>query len=151
MELYVVLGILIIAVFAASFYFNRTPAKVVDQQSKDKDKVKPELSEEEKKVRADNRNLELAALTLPTTFPDELIIYFGSQTGNSEKFAHVLDKEASQIGINSKVVDIEKFTPEEFASHKLAILVLATHYEGDPTDTAKAFHKWLKNSVKSEN
>jgi NADPH-ferrihemoprotein reductase len=30
-------------------------------------------------------------------------------------------------------------------------LVLATHYEGDPTDNAKAFHKWLKNSVKSEN
>lgn len=49
MELYVVLGILIIAVFAASFYFNRKPAKVVDQQSKEKDKVKPELSAEEKK------------------------------------------------------------------------------------------------------
>ena len=49
MELYIVFGILLIAVFAASFYLNRKPAKVVDQQSKDKDKVKVELSAEEKK------------------------------------------------------------------------------------------------------
>ncbi len=49
MELYVVFGILLIAVFAASFYLNRKPAKVADQQSKDKEKVKVELSAEEKK------------------------------------------------------------------------------------------------------
>jgi NADPH-ferrihemoprotein reductase len=35
------------------------------------------------------------------------------------------------------VVDLEKFTPVDFTKHKLAILVLATHYEGDPTDNAK--------------
>jgi NADPH-ferrihemoprotein reductase len=29
-------------------------------------------------------------------------------------------------------------------------LVLATHYEGDPTDNAKAFHKWLKKNNKNE-
>jgi hypothetical protein len=31
MELYVVLGILIVAIFAASFYLSRKPAKVVEQ------------------------------------------------------------------------------------------------------------------------
>lgn len=29
--------------------------------------------------------------------------------------------------------------------------MLATHYEGDPTDNAKAFHKWLKIESKKEN
>jgi sulfite reductase alpha subunit-like flavoprotein len=28
--------------------------------------------------------------------------------------------------------------------------VLATHYEGDPTDNAKAFHKWLKIEASKE-
>lgn len=97
----------------------------------------------------ENRNKELHALVCPSTFPNELVIYYGSQTGNAEKFAHVLDEEAHTLHINSRVVDLEKFNPEEFCTHKLSILVIATHYEGDPTDNAKTFHKWLKNSVKN--
>jgi NADPH-ferrihemoprotein reductase len=65
------------------------------------------------------------------------VIYFGTQSGNAEKFAKIIDEEAQLLGINSSVVDLEKFTPEDFSNHKLAILVLATHYEGDPTDNAK--------------
>lgn len=49
------------------------------------------------------------------------------------------------------MVDLEKFTPEGFAKHTLAILVLATHYEGDPTDNAKQFHKWLLKQTKPTN
>ncbi len=64
--------------------------------------------------------------------------------------AHCLDEEAHSLGVNSKVVDLEKFTPEVFCSHKFAIMVLATHYEGDPTDNSKAFHKWLKQAIKSD-
>jgi sulfite reductase alpha subunit-like flavoprotein len=47
-------------------------------------------------------------------------------------------------------VDLDKFTPEDFCSHKFVIMVLATHYEGDPTDNAKAYHKWLTKVSKSE-
>lgn len=46
---------------------------------------------------------------------------------------------------------MEKFTPEDFAKHTLAIMVLATHYEGDPTDNAKQFHKWLLKQTKPTN
>lgn len=71
-------------------------------------------------------------------------IYFGSQTGTAEKFANVLDEEAHILGIKTRVVDLEKFDAEDFSKNKFAIFVLATHYEGDPTDNAKAFHKWIK-------
>ena len=80
----------------------------------------------------------------PNNFPEEVVIYYGTQTGNAEKMANCLDEEAHILGINSKVVDLEKFTPEVFCGHKFVIMVLATHYEGDPTDNSKAFHKWIK-------
>ena len=64
------------------------------------------------------------------------MIYYGTQTGTAEKFANVIDDEAHIVGVNSRVVDMEKFTPEDFLQHSFVIFVLATHYEGDPTDTA---------------
>lgn len=87
---------------------------------------------------------ELSNLCCPMNFPQEVLIYYGTQTGNSEKFAHILQQEAESLHINSKVVDLEKFQPEEFVTHKFVIMVVATHYEGDPTDNAKVFFKWLK-------
>lgn len=52
------------------------------------------------------------------------------------------------IGINTRVCDLEKFEPAEFTKDKFAIFVLATHYEGDPCDNSKAFHKWMKLECK---
>lgn len=43
---------------------------------------------------------------------------------------------------------MEKFTAEQFCSHKLILVCVATHYEGDPTDNAKHFYKWIKEEVK---
>ena len=43
---------------------------------------------------------------------------------------------------------MEKFKAEQFSSHKLILVCVATHYEGDPTDNAKNFHKWIKDEVK---
>ena len=77
------------------------------------------------------------------------MIYYGTQTGTAEKFANILDEEAHIIGVNSRVVDMEKFTPEDFVQHSFVIFVLATHYEGDPTDNAKTFGKWLSKQTKA--
>lgn len=47
-----------------------------------------EVSEADKKLRQENRQQELAKLQCPSNFPKEIVIYFGSQTGNAEKMAH---------------------------------------------------------------
>jgi len=44
----------------------------------------------------------------------------------------------------STVIDFNNFKPEEFVQHKLVVVVVATHYEGDPCDNTKAFFKWFK-------
>lgn len=93
---------------------------------------------------------DVSGLVIPDNFPQEIEIYFGSQTGTAEKFARVIEEEASDLGIIAKVVDMEDFDKDEFKNVELAILLAATHGEGDPTDNALRFHTWLKKSAKAK-
>ena len=45
-----------------------------------------------------------------------------------------------------KVVDLEEFDPEVMAKHSCVVLVMSTYGEGDPTDNAVSFMKWLKDA-----
>lgn len=89
-------------------------------------------------------------MNIPGNFP-ELVFYFGSQTGTAEKFANQLNEEAYYVGVeHSKVIDFNNFKPEKFISSKLVVIVVATHYEGDPCDNTKAFFKWLKSLLRDK-
>lgn len=49
---------------------------------------------------------------------DSIAIYFGSQSGTAEGFAHEIEQEAAEKGLGTAVIDLEDFDPEEFAKHK---------------------------------
>eukprot|EP01033_Poteriospumella_lacustris_P006961 gene6962-5019_t len=72
-------------------------------------------------------------------------IFFGSQTGTSEGFARTLMTEGRKAGFDAKTCDLEEFDPEVMANTKLAIFLMATYGEGEPTDNAQKFMAWLKN------
>lgn len=74
-----------------------------------------------------------------------LTIYFGSQTGTAEEFAKTLEGEAKTNGFNAKVIDLEDFEPEDMQNDNIAIFAMATYGEGDPTDNAIDFNKWIKD------
>jgi NADPH-ferrihemoprotein reductase len=76
-------------------------------------------------------------------------IYFGSQTGTAEGFARTLMEEGKEAGFDAKSCDLEEFTPEALSQCKLAIFLMATYGEGEPTDNASKFYKWLKNDDES--
>lgn len=76
------------------------------------------------------------------------VIFYGSQTGTAEKFAMRLAKEAStKYDLRSMVADLDDFDFDDLntlKSDEIAIFVLATYGEGDPTDNAIAFNQFLK-------
>jgi len=75
----------------------------------------------------------------------EVAIYFGSQSGTAESFAEEVSEEATGHGMLCDVMDLQNFTPEKFASHKIVVLVVATYGEGEPTDNATDFNSWASD------
>jgi len=72
-------------------------------------------------------------------------IYFASQSGTAQAFSEELEEECAKNDIKSKVVDLEEFSPDDFAQHKCVLLMVATYGEGDPTDNSVEFFKWLQD------
>ncbi|KAF2492199.1 hypothetical protein BU16DRAFT_514956 [Lophium mytilinum] len=75
------------------------------------------------------------------------IIFYGSQTGTAEDYASRLAKEGhSRFGLSTMVADLEDYDYEnldQFPEDKLAVFVLATYGEGEPTDNAVEFYEFI--------
>ncbi|KAM0524509.1 hypothetical protein ACHAPE_000605 [Trichoderma viride] len=76
------------------------------------------------------------------------IIFFGSQTGTAEDYASRLAKEGkSRFGLETMIADLEEYdfdAMDTLPSDKVAIFVLATYGEGEPTDNAVEFFEYIK-------
>ncbi|KAF2645516.1 hypothetical protein P280DRAFT_388620 [Massarina eburnea CBS 473.64] len=75
------------------------------------------------------------------------VVFYGSQTGTAEDYASRLAKEGhSRFGLNCMVADLEDYDYEnldKFPDDKLAVFVLATYGEGEPTDNAVEFYEFF--------
>jgi len=84
-----------------------------------------------------------------------LVVFYGSQTGTAEEFAGRLAKEGARYGLKGLVADPEeedmdnisklKDLEEEVGGPCLAVFMMATYGEGDPTDNAMDFNEKLQN------
>jgi len=75
------------------------------------------------------------------------IVFYGSQTGTAEDYASRLSKEASsRFGLKTMVADLEDYdyaNLDTFPEDKVAMFVLATYGEGEPTDNAVDFYEFI--------
>lgn len=75
------------------------------------------------------------------------VVFYGSQTGTAEDYASRLAKEGhSRFGLRTMVADLEDYDYEnldQFPEDKLAVFVLATYGEGEPTDNAVEFYEFI--------
>ena len=83
-----------------------------------------------------------------------LVVFYGSQTGTAEEFAGRLAKEGARFGLKGIVADPEEENMEDLQQLGeleeelgpcLAVFMLATYGEGDPTDNAVEFNEKLTN------
>jgi NADPH-ferrihemoprotein reductase len=79
-----------------------------------------------------------------------MVIFYASQTGTAEDYASRLAKEGSaRFGLKTMVADIEDYDYHDldmFPTDKVAVFVLATYGEGEPTDNAVDFYEFFYNS-----
>lgn len=75
------------------------------------------------------------------------VVFYGSQTGTAEDYASRIAKEGhSRFGLKTMVADLEDYdydNLDKFPEDKLAVFVLATYGEGEPTDNAVEFYEFM--------
>lgn len=78
---------------------------------------------------------------------EPLAILFGSQTGNAERLAKQLAKEAGRQGFAPTVHDLAKFEPARLAAERNVLIVTSTYGDGEPPDNARAFWEVLNRDT----
>ncbi|KAI9370425.1 hypothetical protein BJX61DRAFT_548950 [Aspergillus egyptiacus] len=76
-----------------------------------------------------------------------MVIFWGSQSGTAESFAHRLAREITvrfdQKTLTADLSDYDPASLAEIPASKLAIFILSTYGEGGPSDNAVEFCGWL--------
>lgn len=83
----------------------------------------------------------------------DITILFGSQTGNAQSLAKNHGNRLKELGFNVTVQSMGDFKPNNLKKIQNLLVIVSTHGEGDPPDTAIAFHEFLhgKRAPKLEN
>ena len=71
---------------------------------------------------------------------NELTILYGSHSGNSEFIARETQKHFNKNGIKTTAFDLSGYSLRNLASEKSVLIVISTHGEGDPPDSAQKFY-----------
>ncbi|KAG9405984.1 hypothetical protein AC1031_003906 [Aphanomyces cochlioides] len=93
-----------------------------------------------------NGNAKTAGVKKSVAGP-HVSIFYGSQTGTAESFAKVLVSLATEQGyFSASAIDLDDFDPNTLKTLPYVIFVVATYGEGDPTDNALDFMKFLNDA-----
>ncbi|MDQ0220517.1 assimilatory sulfite reductase (NADPH) flavoprotein subunit [Peribacillus cavernae] len=86
---------------------------------------------------------ELPAGSTGQTISKEVTILYGSQTGNGQGLAENAGKTLEGRGFQVTVSSMSDFKPNNLKKVQNLLIVVSTHGEGDPPDTALPFHEFL--------
>jgi sulfite reductase (NADPH) flavoprotein alpha-component len=94
-----------------------------------------------------------APASAPAAVPQEAVILFGSQTGNSARLAKELGRKLEGIGCKVEVSSMSDFKTNRLSKVSTLFIVVSTHGEGDPPDNAISFHEFVhsKRAPRLEN
>ncbi|XP_072909672.1 S-adenosyl-L-methionine-dependent tRNA 4-demethylwyosine synthase TYW1 isoform X1 [Hemitrygon akajei] len=121
-------------------------------------------------AKANNKQKEVVKEVLTSNVPKELIqnghvvqeekeihvagvkIFFGSQTGTAKGFANILADAIQKVGLAVEVIDLKEYDPDdnlvnEISNKTLCIFMVSTYTDGQPTESAAWFCKWLEEAT----
>ncbi|XP_051933449.1 S-adenosyl-L-methionine-dependent tRNA 4-demethylwyosine synthase TYW1 isoform X2 [Hippocampus zosterae] len=78
-------------------------------------------------------------------------IFFGSQTGTAKGFAKQLSADVRSLDLATEVIDMKDYDPDdrladECNSNCVSVFLVSTYTDGQPTDNAEWFCKWLEEA-----
>ncbi|PIC82660.1 sulfite reductase [NADPH] flavoprotein alpha-component [Sporosarcina sp. P1] len=86
--------------------------------------------------------LERPAIEVPTAIK-EITVLYGSQTGNGQGIAERAAAKLKEQSFNVTIQSMNDFKPNNLKKIENLLLVVSTHGEGDPPDTALPFFEFL--------
>lgn len=75
---------------------------------------------------------------------DQLLILYGSQTGNAENIAKRYQKECTSRGYPSSIGPLKDFEKLNFLDSKIVVIFCSTTGNGDPPENAEAFYRYIR-------
>jgi NADPH-ferrihemoprotein reductase len=80
----------------------------------------------------------------------DIVIFWGSQSGTAEGLANRLVRDCrSRFGLDALAADLSDYDPDSISNipeTKLAIFIISTYGEGDPSDNATHFLSWIESN-----
>lgn len=78
-------------------------------------------------------------------------IFYGSQTGTAKGFAEELCDDVKNLGLPAEVIDLKDYDPDdqladECVDKMVCVFLVATYTDGQPTENAEWFCKWLEEA-----
>ncbi|XP_016304501.1 S-adenosyl-L-methionine-dependent tRNA 4-demethylwyosine synthase-like [Sinocyclocheilus anshuiensis] len=94
---------------------------------------------------------DLSAETEKVIHVSGVKVFYGSQTGTAKGFAKELAGDVSAQGIQCDIIDMKEYDPEdrlteECTSKMICVFLVATYRDGQPTESAEWFSKWLEEA-----
>ncbi|XP_067165717.1 S-adenosyl-L-methionine-dependent tRNA 4-demethylwyosine synthase TYW1 [Apteryx mantelli] len=79
-------------------------------------------------------------------------IFYGSQTGTAKRFARGLAEVVTSLNLSAEVINMGDYDPddsltEETTSRNICVFLVATYTDGQPTENAAWFCKWLEETA----
>jgi NADPH-ferrihemoprotein reductase len=83
----------------------------------------------------------------------DCVVFYGSQTGTAEQFAHQFAKVSLRAyNLRCLVADLDQYDYDDLKllpANKLIVFIVATFGEGEPTDNGVTFRNFLKLKLPS--